>query len=165
MARQQELMALTLDQPRPWLVQQGVRVVCQPRPPLARLRGQVVALHAGQGVDRVLAGELVALVRRNLGQLLTPPPLHQQVENCFFAFGTLEDWCPASDAGLPPDCRPWVTGPWCWLFRDIVLFGKPIWCRGQAGLWHVGPGYRALLRAAYAAQRLAPEVQRPGVAQ
>jgi hypothetical protein len=161
MVRQQDLMALTLASPRPWLVQQGVRVVGQPRPPPAALLGQVVVLHAGQGVDRVLAGELMGLVRRNLGEFVTPPPLHQQLENVFFAFGRLEGYCSASSQ-LPPDCAGWVTGAWCWLFRELVLLPRPLWCRGQPGVWHVGQGYRALLRAAYlaaAGSAAAPVVQ------
>lgn len=125
-AEDRSLYALTLHRPWPWAIcYANKRVENRTWKPPVSLIGCWIAIHAGKTFDRECAADIDApeeAERHPLGIVALAKLV-----------GVAED---GSKLSLE-QCISWWIGPVGWLLDNVIVFDKPVPCKGAQGLWVV----------------------------
>jgi hypothetical protein len=120
--------AISVCQPWAWLIVAGDKPI-ENRTWFTRYRGFIL-IHAGKSRSHMTKSGLDAAFLTDAAPLL--------------AFGAIIGMCEVVDCVhiTHPRIRgmAYAEGPWCWLLKNRVHFGKPIPWRGQPGIFEVPNG-------------------------
>lgn len=125
------MKALTLIQPWAWAILNGKPVENRTWAFPERLRGQIIALHAGQKHD----DEAAEWISRTFG--LQVPARADMAHGAIVGTARLLG-VTTSGSELSPAQRRWFFGPFGFLLGDVVAC-EPLSCPGALGLWEVPP--------------------------
>ena len=120
------IRGLTLHQPWAYAIARlGKNIENRSWDPPGSMKGQLIAIHAGKGVD------LSGLAQLEGEGLEVPQPFQQ---SCIVAVAQLVDVI----HGRSGEWNMWYCGEGPgWVLENVVALKKPIYCGGKQGLWEV----------------------------
>lgn len=129
------MIALTIWQPWASLIAEGLKPVENRDWKRDSLVGKRIAIHAGKVFDVDAAHGLMG----RTGRVRSVVRDSQSVRGAIVATAVVSDFVTEFSNLTSVEMlaiRPWFTGPFGWILRDVRKF-DPVTCRGAQGLWTV----------------------------
>lgn len=144
------MLALSVQQPWPWLIFYGAKdIENRTWAPPPGLVGQRFAIHASKRRQPLEPLDIMADVMGWGVEEFWEPKIPQLAELPLgVLLGTVRLAGVTRDGRVGDRKSKWFSGPFGWMIPDPKPLAEPIPCRGSLGLWEVQPSAVPLLEAA-----------------